>query len=166
MASSKDRMAAAGVKVSDIMTSQPTTCSPSTNLAAAAAAMMQSDCGVLPIVHEGKPVGVVTDRDMFIALGTRNKLASQVRVGEVAGKAVWTCGKDDDIRAALATMKQHRIRRLPVIDAGGALVGIVSMNDILLETGADKDIRSDTVLDTMQSICAHHHNLVPSAEAV
>ena len=166
MASSKNRTAAAGVKVCDLMMREPTTCSPNTNLAAAAAAMMQSDCGVLPIVHGNELVGVVTDRDMFIALATRNKLASQVKVGEVAGKALWTCGKDDDIRAALATMKQQRVRRLPVVDVDGTLVGIVSMNDILLETGPDKNIATDAVLETLQSICAHHQNLVPSAEAV
>ena len=166
MANSKDRTAAASVKVRDIMTSSPTTCPPNATVAAAAALMLLADCGILPVVHEGTLVGVVTDRDMFIALATRNTLASQLRVGEVAGTALWTCGTDDDIRAALATMRQHRIRRLPVVDAGGALVGIVSMNDIVLETGADKNIRSDSVLETMQSICAHPHTLAPSVEAV
>lgn len=166
MAFSEDRTAAASARVSDLMTSGPTTCGPDTNVASAAASMMQADCGILPVVKDGKLVGVVTDRDMFIALATRNQLASQMRVGEVAGKVVWTCNRDDDIRTALATMKQHRVRRLPVVDAGGALVGILSMNDIVLETGPAKGLRSDAVLDTMQSICAHHQDLAAPAEAV
>ena len=73
------------MKITDIMTREPATCSPSTNLAAAAKLMLDADCGILPVVDdEGKLVGVVTDRDMYIALATRNKLASQVTVGDVA----------------------------------------------------------------------------------
>ncbi len=57
------------MKAKDIMTGAPLTCSPGTNLAAAAALMLDGDCGVLPVVDDGKLVGVVTDRDLFIALG-------------------------------------------------------------------------------------------------
>ncbi len=145
------------MKVKDIMITEVRTCSPGTNLAAAAALMLDGDCGILPVVEEGKLVGVATDRDMYIALATRNKLASQVTVGDVARKLVWTCGPDDDVHAALATMKQHRVRRLPVEGFGGTVLGIVSMNDILLAAGARGAIRSDEVVDTFQGICAHHH---------
>jgi CBS domain-containing protein len=58
------------VKVKDIMTGEPRTCAPATNLAEAAALMLDGDCGVLPVVENGKLVGVVTDRDMYIALAT------------------------------------------------------------------------------------------------
>jgi CBS domain-containing protein len=94
---------------------------------------------------------------MYIALATRNKLASQVTVGDVARKRVWTCGPDDDVHAALVTMKEHRIRRLPVEGFGGTALGIVSMNDIVLAAGPRKAIRNDEVVDTFQEICAHHH---------
>lgn len=145
------------MKIKDIMTTEVRTCSPGTSLAAAAALMLDGDCGILPVVEEGKLVGVATDRDMYIALATRNKLASQVTVGEVAKKLVWTCGPDDDVHAALATMKQHRVRRLPVEGFGGTVLGIVSMNDILLAAGARGAIRSNEVVVTFQEICAHHH---------
>ena len=146
------------MKIKEIMTSGPMTCSPETNLAAAAALMLEADCGILPVVDEhGKLVGVVTDRDMYIALATRNTLASQLTVGEVARTQVFTCGPDDDVQAALATMKRHRVRRLPVEGFGGTVAGIVSMNDILLAAGPRKAVRSDQVLDTFQAICAHHH---------
>ena len=145
------------MKVKDIMTPQPRTCSPGTNLAAAAALMLDGDCGILPVVDGGKLVGVVTDRDMYIALATRNKLASRVTVGEVARKSVLTCGPEDDMHAVLETMKEHRVRRLPVEGFGGTVLGIVSMNDILLAAGPGMGIRTDKVVDTFQAICAHHH---------
>jgi CBS domain-containing protein len=145
------------VKVKDIMTAQPTTCAPDTTLAAAAALMLDADCGILPVMADGRLVGVVTDRDMYIALATRDRLASQINVGEVARTQVFTCEPDDDVHAALATMKQHRIRRLPVEGFGHTVIGIVSMNDILLAAGARKAVRNEDVVDTFQAICAHHH---------
>jgi CBS domain-containing protein len=145
------------MKIKDIMTAEPRTCSLGTNLAAAAALMLDGDCGILPVVEDWKLVGVVTDRDMYIALATRNKRASQVTVGEVVQTPVHTCGPDDDIHVALATMKQHRVRRLPVEGFGGTVMGIVSMNDILLAAGARKPVREAEVVDTFQAICAHHH---------
>lgn len=146
------------MKIKDIMTAEPRTCSPETNLAAAAELMLKADCGMLPVIDgEGKLVGVVTDRDMYIALATRNTLASELTVGEVARQQVCTCEPDDDVHAALATMKQHHIRRLPVEGFGRTVAGVVSMNDILLAAGARKAVRSDEVVDTLQAICAHHH---------
>ena len=146
------------MKIKDVMTREPATCSPTTNLAVAGALMLDKDCGILPVVDDdGKLVGVVTDRDMYIALATRNVLASQMTVGDVAQKQVFTCKPDDDVHAALATMKQHLVRRLPVEGFAGTVAGIVSMNDILLAAGPTKAVRNDEVVDTFQSICAHHH---------
>ena len=145
------------MKIKDIMTREPAICSRGTNLAAAAKLMLDADCGILPVVDdESKLVGVVTDRDMYIALATRNRLASQVTVGEVARTTVFTCAPDDDVESALQTMRQHRVRRLPVAGFGGAVVGIVSMNDIVLAAGARKPVRNEAVVETMQAICAHH----------
>jgi CBS domain-containing protein len=144
------------MKIKDIMTAEVRTCSPDTNLAAAAALMLDGDCGILPVVDEGKLVGIVTDRDMYIALATQNRLASQITVGDVARKQVWTCGPDDDVHTAMEKMKEHRVRRLPVEGFGGTVMGIVSMNDIVLAAGARKPIRTDEVVDTFQEICAHH----------
>ena len=145
------------MKVKDLMTAEPRTCAPGTNLAAAAALMLDGDCGILPVVDGGKLVGVVTDRDLYIALATRNRLASDVTVGEVLQAPVYTCEPEDDVRAALATMKQHRVRRLPVEGFGGTVSGIISMNDILLAAGARKPVRDAEVVDAFQAICGHHH---------
>ena len=139
------------------MTAEPRTCSPGTSLAAAAALMLDGDCGMLPVVDDGKLVGVVTDRDLYIALATRNKLPSEVTVGEVVQAPVYTCEPEDDLHAALATMKQHRVRRLPVEGFGGTVSGIISMNDILLAAGARKPVRDAEVVEAFQAICGHHH---------
>jgi CBS domain-containing protein len=119
--------------------------------------MLDGDCGILPVVADGKLVGVVTDRDMYIALATRNKRASDITVGEVVQTPVHTCGPDDDVEAALGTMKQHCVRRLPVEGFGGTIMGIVSMNDIVLASGPRKPVRATEVVSTLQAICAHHH---------
>jgi CBS domain-containing protein len=145
------------MKVKDIMTSQPATCTQDTSLAAAAKLMWDNDCGILPVVDNGKLAGVVTDRDMYIALATRNQPAARVTVEEVATKTVLTCEPEDDVHAALTTMKQARVRRLPVVGFGGVVLGILSLNDLVLEAGPDRALASDQILDTLQAICAHHH---------
>jgi CBS domain-containing protein len=145
------------VKVKDLMNAEPRTCVPGTTLAAAAALMLDGDCGMLPVVDGGKLVGVVTDRDLYVALATRNRLASDITVGEVLQAPVHTCEPEDEVHAALATMKQHRVRRLPVEGFGGTVSGIISMNDILLAAGARKPLRDAEVVDALQAICGHHH---------
>jgi CBS domain-containing protein len=138
------------------MTPDLRVCSPTTNLAAAAALMLDGDCGILPVVENGKLMGVVTDRDLYIALATRDKRASELTVGDVATRDVLTCRPDEDVHAVLAAMRSRRVRRIPVEGFGGTIQGIVSMNDLLLAAGPRKAIRSDDVVATYQAICAHH----------
>jgi len=153
------------MKVKEIMSVSPATCTPDTTLAAAANLMWETDCGVLPVVDDGELVGIVTDRDMFIALGTRNTRAVHLRVGAVATTSVLTCGHDDEVEEALATMKHGRVRRLPVVDANRTLVGILSLNDIVLAAGDHKAVRDRDVVDALQGICAHHHGSTDQAAA-
>lgn len=145
------------MKIKDIMTGEPRTCSPDTTVASAAALMLDGDCGILPVVQHGQLVGVVTDRDMYIALATRNTRASELTVREVVQTPVYTCSPDDDVRTALETMKQHGVRRLPVEGFAGTVMGIVSINDIVLAAGPRKPVRETEVVNTLQAICAHHH---------
>lgn len=143
------------MKISDLMTHDPVACAPDTNLAAAAALMLQGDCGILPVLKDGKLCGVVTDRDLFIAAGTRDARPSALTVGDVMSGTVYSCGPDDDVDAVLALMRQHAIRRVPVEGFGQTLIGIVSMNDIVLALGSKKGLRGHEVIDTLHSICAH-----------
>jgi CBS domain-containing protein len=151
------------MRASDIMTKAMRCCPRETNLAAAAALMLDGDCGILPVVDDGHLIGVVTDRDLYIALATRDKRASEMTVGEVVQAPVVTCGPDDDLHAVLDLMKRHRVRRIPVEGFGGAVLGIISINDIVLATGS-KSVRDGEVVNTLQTICARHHP-TPHVEA-
>jgi CBS domain-containing protein len=143
------------VKIKDLMTKNPKTCTSETTVATAAELMWHGDCGVLPIVDDAKLVGVVTDRDLCIALGTRDTRASQLRVGAVAATTLATCKSEDDVQSALATMKAARVRRLPVVDDTGKLRGMLSLNDLIIAAGTGKEVRREDVIDTLQAICAH-----------
>ena len=145
------------MKVKDLMTREPRTCAPGLSLAGAAELLLDGDCGILPVVDNGKLLGVVTDRDMYIALATRNERASQMTVCDVVQWPVYTCRPDDDVHAALAAMKEHRVRRLPVEGFGGTVIGVLSMNDIVLAAGPKKPVREAEVVEALQAICAHHH---------
>ena len=153
------------MKVSDLMTAAPRVCTSHVTVAAAAAEMWNGDCGFLPVVDDGRLTGVVTDRDMYIALATRNRLAADLTVGEVATATVITATPEEEVHAALDRMKRALIRRLPVIGTGGAVVGVISIDDIAREAGPRKPIRSDEVLQALQAIYAHHPRTAPAAVA-
>lgn len=145
------------MKVKDIMTTDVRTCAPDTTVAEAAQLMWEGDCGFLPVVDEGELVGVVTDRDMYIALATKNERASLLRVGAVATTKLATCVAEDNVHQALATMKKARVRRLPVVGYGGSLVGVLSVNDIILAARTDKGISNKAIVEVLQEICSPHH---------
>jgi CBS domain-containing protein len=145
------------MKVKDLMTTDVRTCTPDTTVAEAAQLMWDGDCGILPVVDDGELVGVVTDRDMYIALATQNARAAELKVGAVASRSPATCTPEDDVHTALDTMRTTRVRRLPVVGFGGTVLGILSMNDVLLAAGAGKDVDSEDVVRTLKAICANHH---------
>lgn len=121
------------MKVKDIMTHKAITCRPENNLAEVVAAMWEGHCGALPVLDaRGAVSGMITDRDISIALGTRNRPASQIRVMDVSLPRVFTCAADDDVLSALATMATQNVRRLPVVAKDGPIVGILSIDDVLL----------------------------------
>ena len=145
------------MKVIDVMTGTPFYCSPNTNLGSAAELLWNQNCGILPIVDDQKVVGVVTDRDLFIALGTRNRLPGDITVGEVTSGKVHLCYADDDIHTALETMGREKVRRLPVVNRKGVLQGILSMDDVVLRAemrkpGVVADLFYDDVLRTLKKI--------------
>jgi CBS domain-containing protein len=119
--------------IKDVMTEQVTTCRLEANLAAASALMWENDCGTLPVLGEaGELAGILTDRDICIALGTRNARASDLTVRDVVKAHPLTCKATEDIRSALQIMREAKIRRLPVVNESGELEGIVSIDDIIL----------------------------------
>jgi len=144
------------MKVKDLMTTDVKRCSLETNLAAAAKIMWEGDCGVVPVTDErDHVVGVITDRDICIAAATRPRTEGEIPAKELISKALYTCAPDDDVRAALETMKVRRVRRLPVVERGGRLVGIVSIHDIAVQSRSrGADVSPDSVLDAFIAITA------------
>jgi len=121
------------------MTTNVASCSPDTNLAAAAGLLWDHDCGSLPVIdHEGKVVGVVTDRDLCMAAATKNRLASEIPVREVITGSVHACRPNDDVKSAIKTMQSEKVLRLPVVNDDGRLQGVLSMNDIMIQTESGK----------------------------
>lgn len=149
------------MKIEEIMTRDVQCCGPDTNLAAAAKMMWDSDCGALPILNvQGQVMGIITDRDICMAAATKNKPASEITVWETSSGKAYTCRGTDDVHTALDIMKRERVRRLPVVDEGGVLQGIVAMNDFILAAGEGKgkkeaSISYENVIRTMKEISAH-----------
>lgn len=146
------------MKVIDVMTGTPASCTLATNLGAAVELLWNHNCGILPVLDsQQKVVGVVTDRDLCIALGTRNRLPGEITVGEVTTGKVFACRPNDDIGTAMATMGQAKVRRLPVINSEGRLEGLLSMDDVVLHAkpgklGSPGELPYDEVADTFKKI--------------
>jgi CBS domain-containing protein len=136
----------------------PVCCAPETNLGSAIELLWTRNCGMLPVVDATrKVIGVATDRDLSIAMGTRNRLPGQITVGSVMSAEPATCRPEDDIHAALQTMANRKVRRLPVVGRNGALEGILSIDDVILHTEVGSWARSaelsqDDVIKTLRQI--------------
>jgi len=146
------------MKVHEVATPNAKWCDPNTDLAAAAKIMWDDDCGAVPVLDEQRRVvGMVTDRDICIAAATRATSPSNIRVGEIMSQRVQACHLHDEVRSALRAMGEQRVRRLPIVDEQERLVGIISLNDLVLHAGFRKDsgIQGDEFIDAMKAICAH-----------
>ena len=148
------------MKVKDVMTPNPTAIWLTESLADAAQLMWENDCGVLPIIKDGrKVVGLITDRDICMATAMRQANPSGISVEEVMTGQVYSVNSEDNVAQALQAMQEHKIRRLPVVSADGELEGILSMNDIVLNasvsTGKESEIGYGDVVKTYQAICQH-----------
>lgn len=125
------------MKVRDIMQRDAKVCSPGNSLATAGVIMKEVSCGVLPVVgDEDKVVGMITDRDIAMALAERDRRPSEVQVRQVMTGEVYACRADDDVREALKVMREHRVRRLPVVDRNHCLQGILCLDDVVMEAQA------------------------------
>ncbi len=146
------------MKVKEVMMGTPYHIPLEANLGMATELMWKGNCGFLPVVDAAnKLCGVITDRDICVALGTRNQTAGQVLVEEVVQCKVHACNAEDDIHIALQTMKEGHVRRLPVVDFNGNLAGVVSMDDLLLRAepsrlGSEPGLSADEVVRGYRAI--------------
>jgi CBS domain-containing protein len=146
------------MKVKDLMTATPSSCQPETNLGSATELMWNANCGCLPVLSvDGKLSGVITDRDICVALGTRNRVAGEVTVAEVMSDKLHCCAPEDEVHLALETFRKAKVRRLPVVARDGALVGVLSIDDILSRAepkghGREPELSTDEAIRTFRSI--------------
>ena len=115
--------------IRELMTKNPRTVSPDQTIRDAAQIMRDEDTGVVPITEGGNLVGVVTDRDIAIRAVADGK-DGQTTVREVASQDIVTIDPQQELDEALRLMAQHQVRRLPVVEEDGRLVGIVSQADV------------------------------------
>ena len=121
--------------IQDAMTSNPTTIEPNTTAREAARIMKNEDVGSLPIVEDGRLVGMITDRDLTVRVLAEGK-DLDTPVSEIASKDVVTIDPQQSLEEAARLMAQHQIRRLPVVEEDGKLVGILAQADVA-EAGHD-----------------------------
>jgi len=151
--------------VRELQTSDVKTVSPDTDLAVVAKLMWDGDCGAVPVVTDDrKVIGMITDRDICIAAATRAKPPAEIRAGDVisTNHGIHAVKPDDDVRVALRTMGKHKVRRLPVVDREQRLAGILSINDLAINTSASlpDSVPAQEFLETFQAICAHEKHAV------
>ncbi len=143
--------------VRDLMKVSPKTCTLKTNLAAATELLWSGGCGALPVVGaNGSVAGIITDRDICVALGTRNRLPSELTAEQAMSTKVVTCSASDEIHTALNIMRTRKVRRLPVVDQAGKLEGVLCLTDLILDARHDDGSRPplsyEDVMNTLRSI--------------
>src|SRR4030095_11706209 len=119
----------------EMMTKNPVHCLPKDTPEKAARLMKEEDVGSLPVVEDEKKlrlVGVITDRDIAIQVVGQGAPPQSLSVDSIMTRAPVSCRGDNDIQKALDLMANHQVRRIPVVDADGGLVGMISQADVAL----------------------------------
>jgi CBS domain-containing protein len=122
-----------GQSIKDVMTSNPCTIDAEKSVAYAAKMMRDEDVGLAPVVEGDKLIGMLTDRDIAIRVVAEGKDPDQVKVRDVASRQLVTIDPQQDLDEALRIMAKHQVRRLPVVEEDGQLVGVVAQADVARE---------------------------------
>src|ERR1044072_979402 len=125
----------------EIMTRNVTICRTNTPIGEIARLMCSEDVGSLPVLNaEGKPEGIVTDRDIVIKGLTANKTDAELLAEDCMSTDLYTANQNDRIVDVIREMGDHQVRRIPVVDSRERLVGIIAMADIATQTNRDKEL--------------------------
>jgi len=127
----------------DIMTRDPFCCEPTDSAQRAALLMKERNVGAIPVCesHETRRlVGIVTDRDLALRVVAEGRDPKSTRTGEVMTQKVFSCSPEDRLEKALELMERHQVRRIPVVDQQGRIVGIISEADIAIRLKDPKKI--------------------------
>lgn len=132
------------MKIEDVMTRSVHACAPNDTLATAAQIMWENDCGAVPVVDkDGKLLGIITDRDLAMAAHLQNVALRESRVASAMARDVKSCSPQATPAAVQTLMQQHKIRRVPVVDADRRLVGMVSLGDLAHAMSSQQTLGGD-----------------------
>jgi CBS domain-containing protein len=120
-----------GKTVQEVMTSSPSTVEASTPIVEAAEIMRREDVGSVPVVEEGRLAGMLTDRDIVLRVVAEGRDPRTITCGEIASRQIATIDPQQSIDEAARLMAHHQVRRLPVTEEDGRLVGIVAQADVV-----------------------------------
>ena len=129
------------MKAQDIMSRNPSCVTPQTPLVEAARLMKEENIGVIPVVDSANAkrlVGVLTDRDIAIRAVAEGRDGATTSVGHVMSTDIHTSAPDDSVNDIMALMGSEQIRRIPIVDERGDVVGIIAQADIVLEANDNK----------------------------
>ncbi|MBZ0233742.1 MAG: CBS domain-containing protein [Deltaproteobacteria bacterium] len=153
------------MKVSSLMHPDPIICHSHDDLQRAAQLMWEHDIGCLPVLDDdGHVVGMITDRDICMSAYTRGSNLRSIPVASAMSRGVHACGPDDDLKRVEEAMQQFQVRRMPVIDAKGHPVGLISLNDIARRSQRG-GVSAGEVASTLAAICAPRPLLVTGPQA-
>ena len=149
--------------VKEVMNHEVTSCRPDTTLESAAILMWDGDCGTVAVVDdESMVVGIITDRDICMAVALQHKPASGIQVQEVMSRHLFTCQPENDIMNALKIMSFQKVRRLPVTNDSGQVEGIISIEDLIARAERGRrgiqtpELSYDDTMTTLKAICRPH----------
>ena len=121
-------------KVRNAMTENPRTVGADTTIVEAARALRDEDAGILPVVEGGRLEGVVTDRDVVVRVVAEGRDPNEARVRDAMSERLVTIDPDQEIDEAMRLMSEHQVRRLPVCEEDGRLVGVLAQADVAAES--------------------------------
>lgn len=137
------------MKVERLMSRTLKTCHPDHDLACAAQILWEDDVGCVPIVDsDGRAVAMLTDRDIAMSAYTTGRALREISVSQAMSRDLYACSPSDPIATAEEIMRARQVRRVPVVDASGKLVGLLSMNDITREAFREREMKKPDVSPT------------------
>src|SRR5688572_28552599 len=130
-------------RCSEVMTSDPVCCLTGDTVEKAAQLMKSEDVGSIPVVEDKRAMrlaGIVTDRDLVLKVLAEARFGQDILVQDVMTLDPVTCHPDDDLQIALDAMANNQVRRIPVVDDNGSIVGIIAQADIATRTDEPEEV--------------------------
>ena len=143
------------MSILSVMTPNPACCTAATPLRDVARLMRDHDCGQIPVVDEAqRPIGVVTDRDIAMRVVAEGRSTNDATAGDAMSRPACTITTETSLADCVTLMESEQVRRVPVVDAGGKLAGIVSIADLAL--AGKRDATAEVVREVSEPSQVRH----------